>query len=249
MKQFWDPDIYERDARFVSELAAPVVKLLNPKPGERILDLGCGDGALTQQLVDSGCSVVGVDSSPDMVKAAMGRGIDARLADGQELDFEDEFHAVFSNAALHWMPRFDDVIAGVYRALKPGGRFVGEFGGQGNIATVISGLSWALDRRGLTFAELNPWYFPTADEYRARLEAHSMNVRVSLLAPRPTPLSTDLVSWLKVFARRFLDAIPVDEHESFLRGVSEHCRPDLQDSTGRWNVDYVRLRFYATKPM
>lgn len=247
MNQVWNSDMYARDARFVSELATPVVELLRPKPGERILNLGCGDGALTRQLQDFGCNVVGVDSSPDMVRAAVNLGLNARLVDGEELNFEDEFDAVFSNAVLHWMIRCDDVIAGVYRALKPGGRFVGEFGGHGNIATVISGLSLALENRQLTFDEINPWYFPTPDEYGARLESHSLKVHSCQLIPRPTPLSTDLISWLKVFASKFLSAIPVHEQESFLRQISRHCETDLLDSTGRWNVDYVRLRFYATK--
>lgn len=247
MSQLWNADMYARDARFVSELATPVVELLKPKPGERILDLGCGDGKLTRQLLDFGCNVVGVDSSPDMIKAAVDLGLDARLVDGEELNFEDEFDAVFSNAALHWMVGFDDVIAGVYRALKPGGRFVGEFGGHGNIATVISGLRLALDKRQLTFDEMNPWYFPTSEEYRARLEAHLLKVHLCQLIPRPTPLSTDLESWLKMFASKFLSAIPTHEQESFLNEVSQHCETDLLDSTGRWNLDYVRLRFYATK--
>lgn len=247
MSQAWNPEVYASDARFVSKLGASVIELLSPKPGERILDLGCGDGALTHKLLAHGCRVVGVDSSADMVGAAVKMGLDARVADGQELAFEDEFDAVLSNAALHWMPRYDDVIAGVHRALKPQGRFVGEFGGHGNIATVVEAIRWALEKRRLDFDALNPWYFPTADEYRTRLEAHSFQVRTCLLVPRPTPLETDLTSWLQVFARTFLDAIPRREHESFLRDVTRQCEAVLRDPTGRWSVDYVRLRFAATK--
>ena len=127
----------------------PVVDLLAPRPGERILDLGCGDGALTEKLAAAGCDVVGADASAELVKAARARGLDARLMNGEALDFDGEFDAVFSNAALHWMLRPDAVIDGVYRALKPGGRFVGEFGGAGNVATIASALEAALDRRGL----------------------------------------------------------------------------------------------------
>jgi len=167
--QVWDPDRYARDAGFVSELGGAVVEILGPRSGERILDLGCGDGRLTRRLVEAGCEVVGVDSSPAMVEAAIERGIDARLMEATELDFSDEFDAVFSNAALHWMPRPDAVIGRVRRALKPGGRFVGEFGGHGNVSAISRALSGALESRGISFEALNPWYFPTVDEYRARL--------------------------------------------------------------------------------
>lgn len=132
--QSWDPERYAPNARFVSGFGLPLLELLRPKARERNLDLGCGDGVLTERLAAIGCEMIGVDSSPEQVAAARARGLDARLADGQTLAFEREFDGVFSNAALHWMPRTDDVIAGVWRALKPGGRFVAECGGAGNIA-------------------------------------------------------------------------------------------------------------------
>src|ERR1700688_2897528 len=126
--QTWDPDRYARNARFVSDLGMPVVELLAPQPSERILDLGCGDGALTAKLVAMGCEVVGVDSSEAQIAGARALGLDARLMDGHALSFRSEFDAVFSNAALHWMRRSDEVIAGVHRALRPHGRFVAEMG-------------------------------------------------------------------------------------------------------------------------
>ncbi|HEY8497387.1 MAG TPA: class I SAM-dependent methyltransferase [Limnochordales bacterium] len=247
MGQAWDPEIYARHARFVPELGAPVVELLDPKPGERILDLGCGDGVLTKRLLELGCDVLGVDASPSMVAAARSRGVPALQMDGHTLAFEKEFDAVFSNAALHWMTRPGEVIAGVWRALKPGGRFVGEFGGHGNVGTVVAALRAELAARGLSFDDLNPWYFPTAEEYKARLDAAGFTVRVAVLIPRPTPLETDLQGWLVTFGRRFLDAIAPDERERFCRAVEERCRPVLQQPDGRWVVDYVRLRFAAEK--
>src|SRR5262249_21711375 len=129
--QTWNPEQYAKNARFVADRGQPVVDLLAPKAGERILDLGCADGALTKKLAAMGCDVVGVDGSAEQIGAARALGLDARVADGQALDFDTEFDAVFSNAALHWMKRADDVIAGVWRALRPGGRFVGEMGGHG----------------------------------------------------------------------------------------------------------------------
>lgn len=211
------------------------------------MDLGCGDGDLTRRLVERGCRVVGVGSSPEMVEAARKLGLDARLMDGHELAFDNEFDAVFSNAALHWMKEPDRVIAGVVRALKPGGRFVGEFGGHGNIETLLRGIREALARRGIDFESLNPWYFPTAEEYRQRLEAQGFEVTFCTLIPRPTPLTTDLSGWLAVFAGTFLNALPEAERPAFLQDVTERCGDRLFDAErGRW-VDYVRLRFAAYK--
>ncbi len=139
--QHWEAQRYARNARFVADLGQPVVELLAPLPGERILDLGCGDGPLTRKLVELGCSVVGVDAGPDMIRAAREMGLDAHVVDGHELAFAREFDAVFSNAALHWMKRDPQaVIAGVARALRPGGRFVGEMGGHGNVAAIVTAL-------------------------------------------------------------------------------------------------------------
>lgn len=247
MTQDWDADAYARDARYVSDLATEVVELLNPRPGERILDLGCGDGVLTRGLADAGCIVVGVDSSPQMVEAAVKLGVDARVMDGESLSFVEEFDAVFSNAALHWMTRPERVVAGVRRALKPGGRFVGEFGGHGNVAAVRRALSEALDERGLSADELNPWYFPTPEEYRALLEAEGMEVSECILFPRPTVVTTGIVNWLKVFAQRFMEPILEGEREAFLQQVAKYCEAELLNADGEWVVDYVRLRFAAKR--
>jgi trans-aconitate methyltransferase len=244
----WDPQQYAAHARFVSDLGMPVVALLAPQPGECILDLGCGDGALTRKLQELGCAVVGVDSSPEMIQAAQALGLSAYRMNGHELPFVGEFDAVFTNAALHWMRQPDAVLDGVWRALKPGGRFVGECGGYGNTATVIAALDAALARRGLDAQRFNPWFFPTAAAYRQRLEAHGFLVDTMTLFPRPTPLSGDLTEWLSTFAQAFLTAVPVSQRTAVLAEVREHCRPTLCDEAGNWTVDYVRLRFAATRP-
>jgi SAM-dependent methyltransferase len=148
-----------------------LVQILDPLPGERILDLGCGDGALTESLIETGATVVGADSSPNLVAAAKARGIDARLIDGTALPFEAEFDGVFSNAALHWMRPAEAVVAGVARALVTGGRFVGEFGGAGNVEILRRALHQALSARGLDPAPRDPWYFPSVAAYRELLES------------------------------------------------------------------------------
>jgi len=246
--QSWDPARYARNARFVSDLGAPLVELLAPQPGERILDLGCGDGALTEKLIAAGCVVVGVDGSPQQIAAAQARGLDAHVMDGQHLPFNNEFDAVFSNAAMHWMKRPDDVIAGVWRSLKPGGRFVAELGGDGCVQTIVDALSAGLARRGIDAAAYNPWYFPTDVEYRARLEARGFVVRSIELFPRPTPLPGDVTGWLETFAESFSNALPSADRPEFLAEVQAQLRPHLCDPDGNWTADYVRLRFAALKP-
>lgn len=243
--QSWDPKRYAQNARFVAELGAPVVELLAPRAGERILDLGCGDGVLTEALKNLGCEVVGVDASAEQIAAARRRGLDARVVDGESLPFDGEFDAVFSNAALHWMKQADAVIAGVKRALRPGGRFVGEFGGAGNVARVEAGIEAALRRRGIDPAPLDPWYFPTPEEYGAKLRAQGFTVESIALIDRPTDLPGSLTDWLETFAEPFVLALPPADRDAFRLEVQESVRPDLCDTNGRWKADYVRLRFAA----
>lgn len=245
-QQHWDPNRYARNAGFVAELGMPVVELLDPKPGERILDLGCGDGVLTAKLQALGCDVVGVDASADQIEAAKARGLDARVVDATALPFDSEFDAVFSNAVLHWIKRPDDVIAGVARALQPGGRFVGEFGGSTNVAAVVGALTVALSSRGKDANLINPWYFPTPDEYCAKLEAKGFQVRRIELFPRPTPIPGSVIDWLETFGETFTKALPETERAPFLAEVQDMLRPKLCDADGKWTVDYVRLRFAAS---
>jgi SAM-dependent methyltransferase len=248
MAQSWDPERYARNARFVSDLGQAVVRLLEPRAGERILDLGCGDGALTAQLAAAGCHVIGVDASVAQVVAARARGLDARVVDGEHLEFEAAFEAVFSNAALHWMKRPDPVIAGVWRALLPGGRFVGECGGAGCVATIEDALFGALARRGIDGKAAHPWYFPTAEDYAARLAARGFGVEYIALIERPTLLPGDITGWLETFAESFTSLVPAGERPALLDEVREALRSRLCDADGRWTADYVRLRFKARKP-
>ncbi len=244
-KQSWNPERYARNARFVSDLGAPVLASLAPQPGERILDLGCGDGALTEKIVAAGAEVVAVDGSPEQVAAARARGLDARVMDGQALTFEREFDAVFSNAAMHWMKRAEAVVSGVARALKPGGRFVGEFGGGDNVARLRRALIAALERRGYDGTAADPWYFPDDKSYRAVLEAGGFHVDSIALIPRWTPLPGEIEGWLETFGEAFLSRLPEDARGQAVADVREAVRAELQDETGRWHADYVRLRFAA----
>jgi trans-aconitate methyltransferase len=244
--QEWNSSRYDKNARFVSDLGEPLVDLLSPQPGERILDLACGDGVLTEKIIARGAEVVGVDGSSDMVSAARKRGIDARLADAYQLDFAPEFDAVFSNAALHWMKRDPDaVIQGVRRALKPAGRFVAEMGGHGNVAAITVALCATIEKYGANGEAMIPWYFPSADEYRERLNRAGFRTEYIELIPRPTPLPTGMRGWLETFVIPFTNSLPQESRANFLDEVTERLRPVLCDASGHWTADYVRLRFLA----
>jgi len=239
----WKSETYLQHAAFVPGLGAAVLELLAPRPGERILDVGCGEGTLTQQIVERGAAVVGIDSSQDMVDAARARGLDARLGNAEALAFESEFDAVFSNAALHWIRDQDAALDGIARALRHGGRFVAEFGGQGNVAAIEAAINVVLARRQLQSQERR--YYPSDGEYRARLTAHGFAVQQISLIPRPTPLPTGIRGWLGIFERATLDRLGAGS-ESAVDEIEELLRPSLCHQ-GRWTADYVRLRFSATK--
>jgi trans-aconitate methyltransferase len=243
--QTWDAANYANNARFVSDLGAPVLDLLAPVGSERILDIGCGDGALTQKIVDAGAAVVGIDHSSSQVTAARKLGLDAHVMDATHLIYADEFDGVFTNAALHWVKPPEAVVEGVARALKPGGRFVGEFGGFGNVALIRNALTAALEAQGLVDKFVDPWFFPTPDEYSAMLKNFGFTVTSAELIPRPTPLPGSMADWIKTLAQDFVAPVPEEEQDQFLNGVEADLAADLQDDQGKWTADYVRIRFAA----
>jgi SAM-dependent methyltransferase len=245
--QRWSASDYAKNGRFVQEMAGPIFALLAPKPGERILDLGCGDGTLTAEIKAAGADVLGVDLSDELLAVARMKGLTVRKADGHSLDFVHEFDAVFSNAALHWMRAPDLVIAGVARALKPKGRFVGELGGHGNVAAIATAMRAVGRARGGDPALVAPWFFPTVEEYSGLLAKNGFAVREIALVSRPTPLKTGMEGWLKTFGRSFFDQFPEPDQTAALNEVIELLRPSLSDSRGRWTADHVRLRFSAER--
>lgn len=249
MAQTWDPETYGRTGAFVHQLAGGVVEWLDARPGERILDLGCGDGQLTQRIAASGAQVCGADLSAEMVAAARVRGVEAEVANAEALPHADSsFDAVFSNAALHWVRDHEAMLAQVHRVLKPGGRFVAEMGGHGNIAAIRVALMAALARHGLADREDGVNYYPTADAYRRRLERHGFRVDRIALIPRPTPLGEGgIAMWLRTFRKGVIDGLPELLQQAVIDETAELLSTALRDEDGAWSADYVRLRFIAVK--
>jgi trans-aconitate methyltransferase len=247
--QRWNARLYAENARFVGDLADTVVELLRLGRGERILDIGCGDGYLTERLVKKGARVVGLDFSTELAASARARGIDVRVGDAETMDFRREFDGIFSNAALHWMLRPEAVVAGVERALKPGGRFVGEFAGAGNARQVRREIHRALERRGFDPADVDPWYLPTAEAYGRILQEGGLQVSSIELFDRPVVIDCTLSDWIRTFGSPYL-AVLRDEiaKVDFLNEVTRRLAPLLLNPDGRWTVDYTRLRFRAEKP-
>ncbi len=251
MAQAWDPGTYARDGAFVHQLAGGVVEWLQARPGESILDLGCSDGQLTARIAQSGANICGVDASAAMVRAARERGISADVAPAENLPFPNaSFDAVFSNAVLHWVRGQDEMMAEVYRVLRPGGRFVAEMGGHGNIAAIRVALISILARHGFADAEEGVNYYPTPEAYTRRLERHGFTVARIALIPRPTTLERGgMAGWLRTFRRGVLEKVPEDLRDRVVEECCDLLAHALRDENGNWVADYVRLRFVAQRSL
>lgn len=244
--QTWNPVEYGQHGAFVHGLAGGVLEWLGAQPGERILDLGCGDGQLTQRIAAIGAKVQGVDASAEMAASARARGIAADIASAEFLPYADKsFDAVFSNAALHWVRDQDAMMRQVHRVLRPGGRFVAEMGGHGNIAAIQVAFIATLSRHGYGDRENEVNYYPTPEAYTERLTKHGFKVEKIALIPRPTPLEGGMNGWLRTFRRGVLDGLPDDIRETVIDETVALLSTALRDEAGHWTGDYVRLRFIA----
>src|SRR5579872_2522092 len=221
----WNATLYDDKHSFVWEKAQGVVEMLAPKAGERILDLGCGTGHLAAQIASSGAEVIGIDRSTEMIAQARKQypELEFEVCDARAVPYENQFDAVFSNAALHWILELEKVVIGVARALRPGGRFVAEFGGKGNIRQVVEALARACEKFGVPLGrEEDIWYYPSLAEYAGLLEKHGLEVREAALFDRPTRLEDGqkgLEVWLRMFVKFIVDRVPSERQEEFLREV------------------------------
>lgn len=250
----WHAASYRQHAGFVADLAADLLEWLAPASGERILDIGCGDGALSERIMAAGTRVTGLDASPDMAEAARRRGLDVVTGDAQQLATLEKaghaYDAVFSNAALHWMNSDpQSVIEQVLARLKPGGRFVAEMGGDGNIAPIRAALRAEAELAGLEPDRIDPWYFPTETAYIDRLTHAGFHIERSHCFDRPTELPGDVADWLTTLARPFVTAFAEGQaRDAYIEAVRNRLLGEIYHHDGQWVAPYVRLRFMARKP-
>ena len=238
----WDAGDYARVGGFVAELGGAALDLLDPKPGERILDVGCGEGTLTKRVLERGATVLGIDNSPQMIAAARANGVDALLLAAEHMQFFAEFDAAFSNAALHWVLEKEQAARAIFRALKPGSRFAGEMGGEGNLEKLREALDEELIIRGyVPPVEASNWY-ASPDEFARVYEAAGFDEIDARLIERPTPIEHGVAEWVTTFRRGWLDRAQVPENER------AEIAAAIADRVGSNVADYVRLRFIMRKP-
>jgi len=238
----WDAADYARVGGFVAELGGAALDLLDPQPGERILDVGCGEGTLTRKMIERGATVLGIDNSPEMIAAARANGVDALLLAAEDLHFFAEFDAAFSNATLHWVLHKQQAARAIFRALKAGGRFAGEMGGEGNLKKLREALDEELIIRGyLPPVEASNWY-ASPEEFAAVYDAAGFREIDARLIERPTAVKHGIAAWVTTFRKGWLDraGVPEEERASIAAAVA--------DRVGSNVADYVRLRFIMRKP-
>ncbi|MEM1394983.1 MAG: methyltransferase domain-containing protein [Cyanobacteria bacterium P01_D01_bin.116] len=248
----WNSLLYQNKHDFVWKYGENLLDFINSQPNEIILDLGCGTGQLTAKIAESGAEVIGIDSSPEMIEKAQENypQLKFKVADARSFELSQSVDAVFSNAALHWISEADEVINSINKSLKTGGRFIAEFGGRGNIESIVQALYKALKKIGFSNpSHLNPWYFPSIGEYASKLEKQGFEVIYSNLFSRPTLLQdkdNGLANWIKMFAGNFFTELSESEINQVIQDVEKQLKPKLYQD-GNWFADYRRIQVKAIK--
>ncbi|WP_153730757.1 class I SAM-dependent methyltransferase [Sporosarcina obsidiansis] len=248
----WNAELYDKKHKFVSNFGEDLVSLLHPQRGEHILDVGCGTGDLAYEISKSGATVTGIDAAQSMIEAAQEKypHMHFSVQDGESFSFEPQFHAVFSNAAIHWMKNQQKVVQNCFDALLPTGRFVAELGGANNIQSIVEAMKTTSDRLSILYDEtLFPWVFPTKDEMSKHLENAGFTMITIKHYERPTPLVGEegLRNWLEMFSNHMFNHLTNDEKEALYSECERILRPQLYKENG-WVADYWRIRFIAQKP-
>ncbi len=248
----WNPELYTEKHAFVYNYGESLVELLAPKPHETILDLGCGSGQLTALINESANAVIGIDKSPEMIAHAKDAfpHICFEVATAEDFSFSEKFDSIFSNATLHWVKDYKSVIKCMFNNLNPGGKLVLEFGGKGNVQTIVNQLKTSLREHGfLQQSELNLWYFPSIGEYTSALESEGFRVVLAEHYDRPTELADEnsgIKDWINMFAKSFFEGIP----EKMVEEIKTEVQEKIKDKcliNGKWYADYKRIRVVALK--
>ncbi len=248
----WNTELYENKHDFVWKYGSDLIEILAPKQGEKILDLGCGTGQLTNQIAATGAETIGIDNSGEMVEKALKNYPNLKfiLADATNFNFAEQFDAVFSNAALHWIKPPEEAIKCIYRALKPEGRFVAEFGGKGNVEQISKAISEAIAaEKYASEPTINPWYFPSIGEYSTLLEKAGFEVNYATLFERLTPLKggeAGMRNWIAMFAGSIIDRIREEYYPEIMVKIETKLKANLFKND-LWFADYKRIRIVAKK--
>jgi 2-isopropylmalate synthase len=245
-KTKWDAKRYEKSANFVSRYGVALIERLDPKHGEKILDLGCGDGSVAKEIEMFGAKVIGVDLSYSMVERTREKGIEAYVRSAKEIDFESEFDAVFSNAVLHWVKEPKIVARKIYEALKPNGRFVAEFGGEGNVSKLLEIITKTANDDSRFEKFVNEWYFPNCQEYGAILKSVGFDIKICQLVPREAEIG-HIKEWMELFLNSYLDKLSTQDRELFKERVAQNAKNSLFSKEKGWRADYVRIIVEAYK--
>lgn len=251
MKDNWNANLYDANHSFVSNFGSHIVELLAPKQGEKILDLGCGTGDLAKKIAECGADVTGSDKSENMIVQAMNKYPDIKfiVQDATKMEYHEEFDAVFSNAALHWIKPPNKALQGIYNSLKKGGRFVAELGGKGNIQILSDEIIKQINAAGFQFnKEHFPWFFPSIGEYSTLMEETGFRVTFAQHFDRPTTLSGEkgLRNWIEMFGSSMFTGIPVENRDSIITEVEQRLNAVL-NKNGEWVADYKRIRVIGIK--
>jgi trans-aconitate methyltransferase len=250
-KDNWDANLYDSKHSFVSKYGNSLIELLAPKQGDKILDLGCGTGDLTHTLFENGVDIIGVDKSENMIKQAIQKypHIPFKVQDATNLEFTNEFDAVFSNATLHWVQAASEALHGIYLSLKNGGRFVAEFGGKGNVKTITDEIIHQIGKAGFDYKDSQfPWYYPSVGEYTTLMEEVGFRVILAQHYDRPTLLDGEngLVNWINMFGSQLFDGIPGTSKNEVISNVEKNLKGILY-SDNSWTADYKRIRVIGLK--
>ena len=248
----WNSSLYQEKHNFVWKYGENLLEILNPQPKETILDLGCGTGQLTAKIAECGAEVIGIDGASEMIEKAKDNypQLEFKVADARNFELSQPVDAIFSNATLHWISEADEVINSINKSLKTGGKFISEFGGKGNIESIVKALYRALEKIGVNNpSKLNPWYFPSIGEYSSKLENHGFEVVYSNLFYRPTLLQdkdNGLANWIKMFGSNFFTELLESEIDLVIQDVEKQLKPKLYQDRN-WFADYRRIQIKAIK--
>lgn len=246
----WDTKGYTDNFSFVHKYGEDVLELIDAKAGSFVVDLGCGNGALTEKLAERGFRTLGVDASADMVRTAksLHPELDFKAADALELELSEKADVIFSNAVFHWIDgdKQERLIENISNQLKKGGQLVCEFGGKGCAEAVHSTLEKNFAKRGLVYPRT--FYFPSIGEYAPMLEKFGLRVEYAILFDRPTEQQTEngLEDWIRMFVKTPFENMDTEIRDTIIHETVEMLRPTLYHH-GKWFVDYVRIRIRARR--